>query len=120
MVKYCTSFAIFIKFYNLKVFVTKEIPVTSGIVPYIVNTAIDIEIINGLPVTSEFQTIADLLSWRDVAKMSRQIPIEAFAMLFESDNPYPKERELEGYLDEKGLMSQYRQLREECKVFYDY
>jgi len=104
---------------DIKVFVTKEIPVTSGIIPYIVDTDIDIEIVNGIPITTEFQTIADLLSWRDVAKMSRQIPVEAFAVLFESDNPYPRERELENYLEERGLTTQYRQLREECIIFYD-
>ena len=85
---------------DIKVFVTKEIPVTSGIIPYIVDADIDIEIVNGIPITTEFQTIADLLSWRDVARISRQIPVEAFAVLFESDNPYPRESELEDYLEE--------------------
>ena len=105
---------------DIKVFVQKDILATTGIVPYVVDSQIDTEIINGFPVTSEFQTIADLLAWRDIAKMSRQIPWEAFAVLFESDDPYPRERELEDYLEARGLLDQYKELREECKSFYDY
>jgi hypothetical protein len=83
-------------------------------------TPIDVELYNGLPVTSEFQTIADLLIWRGTAKMSPQIPWEVFAMLFEGDEPYQKEAELEEYLETRGLIDQYKELREECKSFYDY
>jgi len=105
---------------DIKVFVEKDILATAGIIPYVVDTKIDIELYNGLPVTSEFQTIADLLIWRKTAKMSPQIPWEVFAMLFEGDEPYPKEAELEEYLEARGLIDKYRELREECKTFYDY
>jgi len=104
---------------DIKVFVEKGILATSGIIPYVVDTKIDYEIFKGLPTTSEFQTIAHLLIWRDLAKIDSQIPVEAFAVLFESDEPYPKEAELEMYLDARGLIPQYRELREECKTFYD-
>jgi hypothetical protein len=40
-------------------------------------------------------------------------------MLFESDDEYPKEQELEAYLEERGLIRKYQDLREECKTFYD-
>jgi len=105
---------------DIKVFVKKNILATTGIIPYIVEVDVDVEIVNGLPITTELQTIADLLAWRDIAKMSRQIPIEVFAVLFESDDPYPREIELEKYLKERELLVQYKQLREECKSFYDY
>ena len=105
---------------DIKVFVKRDILVTTGIVPYVIDTEIDVELYNGLPVTTEFQTIADLLSWCGTVKMSPQIPWEVFAMLFEGDEPYSKEAELEEYLEARGLIDPYRKLREECKSFYDY
>ena len=104
---------------DIKVFVEKDILATVGVIPYVVNTKIDFEIFKGLPVTSEFQTIADLLLWRGLAVMSSQIPVESFAVLFESDDPYPLESELEEYLEVRGLINQYKEMREECKTFYD-
>ena len=105
---------------DIKVFVTKNILATTGIIPYVVDTQIDFEIFKGLPTTTEFQTIADLLAWRGIATMSSQIPWESFAMVFEGDDSYPRERELEEYLEARGLMNQYKEMREECKSFYDY
>jgi len=105
---------------NIKVFVKRDILATTGIIHYVVDTEVDYEIYKGLPVTTEFQTIADLLVWRGLRALDSQIPWEAFAMLFEGDEPYPKEAELEEYLEARGLIDQYRELREECKSFYDY
>lgn len=105
---------------DIKVFVEKEIPVTTGIIPYIVDTHIEYEIYKGLPVTSEFQTIADLVTWWAQTKIDSQIPVESFAVLFESDNVYPIEDEMEIYINKHKLTSIYRKLREECKSFYDY
>ena len=105
---------------DIKVFVKRNILATTGIMPYVTDKEIDVEIYNGLPMTTEFQTIADLLVWQGTAKMSPQVPWEVFAMLFEGDEPYPKEVELEKYLEARGLLDKYRELREECKSFYDY
>jgi len=105
---------------DIKVFVTKDILATTGIVPYVMTTGIDFEMYKGLPTTTEFQTIADLLVWRDLIKIDSQIPVETFAVLFESDDPYPLENELEVYLEVRGLIPQYKELREECKSFYDF
>ena len=104
---------------DIKVFVKKNFPVTSNIVPYLITSDIDTEWLNEFPITTEFQTIADLLVWKGKAKMSYQIPVESFAVLFESDDPYPRERALETYLAERGLLSAYCKLREECRTFYD-
>lgn len=104
---------------DIKVFVEKNILATTGIIPYVVDTKIDFEIFKGLPTTSEFQTIADLLIWRDLSMMDSQIPVESFAVLFESDDPYPLESKLEMYLEARGLIPKYKELREECKLFYD-
>jgi len=103
---------------NIKVFVQRDILATTGIIHYIVDTKIGYEIYKGLPVTSEFQTIADLLTYRN--KISPQVPWESFAVLFDVDEPYPREEELENYLEARGLIPQYRQLREECKSFFNF
>jgi len=105
---------------DIKVFVKRDILATTGIVPYVIDKEIDVEIYMGFPITTEFQTIADLLVWRGLRAVDSQIPWEVFAMLFEGDEPYPKEAELEEYLEARGLIDQYRELREECKSFYDH
>ena len=105
---------------DIKVFVKREFPTTTGIVSYVIDTEIDVEIYKGFPMTTEFQTIADLLIWRGLQAIDSQIPWEVFAMLFEGDEPYPKENELEEYIEARGLINQYKELREECKSFYDY